>query len=79
MAMTKAQLKEFLDQKALAYETNAFIPHDPIQIPHQFLQKEDIEISGFLTTTESTMVGAIAGLTMVDANADRPCFGCGYI
>ena len=49
MAMTKAQLKEFLDQKALAYETNAFIPHDPIQIPHQFSQKEDIEISGFLT------------------------------
>ncbi len=28
-----------------------FIPHDPIQIPHRFSKKEDIEIAGFLAAT----------------------------
>ena len=30
---------------------SSFIETDPIQIPHQFTRKEDIEISGFLTAT----------------------------
>ncbi|TVZ51468.1 TIGR02757 family protein [Dokdonia sp. Hel_I_53] len=49
--MNKKELKSFLDEKAVQYETLDFIPHDPIQIPHMFVKKEDIEIAGFLTAT----------------------------
>lgn len=47
------ELKCFLDEKASFYEHPRFIETDPIQIPHLFTQKEDIEISGFLTATIS--------------------------
>ncbi len=49
--MTKQELKEFLDEKVALYNHPNFIESDPIQIPHQFNLKEDIEISGFLTAT----------------------------
>lgn len=49
--MRESELKEFLDQKVLQYNTAKFITDDPIQIPHLFQTKEDIEISGFLTAT----------------------------
>ncbi|MCF7569362.1 TIGR02757 family protein [Sabulilitoribacter arenilitoris] len=49
--MKKAELKEFLDEKVVQYNNPKFIESDPIQIPHQFNKKEDIEISGFLTAT----------------------------
>jgi len=45
------ELKEFLDEKVIQYNNPRFIESDPIQIPHQFSLKEDIEISGFLTAT----------------------------
>jgi len=45
------ELKEFLDAKVEQYNNPKFIDSDPIQIPHQFSLKEDIEISGFLTAT----------------------------
>lgn len=51
--MKKAQLKEFLDFKVEQYNTPEFIKTDPVQIPHQFTRKEDMEISGFLTATIS--------------------------
>jgi len=44
-------LKAFLDEKADQYNHPDFIASDPIQIPHRFTRKEDIEISGFLTAT----------------------------
>jgi len=44
-------LKEFLDIKSEEYNNASFIENDPIQIPHEFKTKEDIEISGFLTAT----------------------------
>ena len=47
----KQQLKEFLDQKVEQYNHPRFIESDPIQIPHQFNKKEDIEIAAFLTAT----------------------------
>ncbi|WP_324719075.1 TIGR02757 family protein [Salinimicrobium sp. HB62] len=47
--MTRKELKEFLDFKVKQYNTPQFIESDPIQIPHLFSRKEDIEISGFLT------------------------------
>ncbi|MBT8187728.1 MAG: TIGR02757 family protein [Croceitalea sp.] len=49
--MTKSELKAFLDTKAEQYEHPSFLEQDPIQIPHRFTKKEDIEISGFLTAT----------------------------
>jgi len=49
--MTSEELKDFLEAKVLAYNNPSFIESDPIQIPHKFTLKEDIEISGFLTAT----------------------------
>ena len=49
--MKKSELKSFLDFKAEQYNTPEFIATDPVQIPHQFSKKEDIEIAGFLTAT----------------------------
>ncbi len=49
--MNKTELKDFLDAKVLQYNHPKFIESDPIQIPHQFSKKEDIEISAFLTAT----------------------------
>jgi len=49
--MTNTELKEFLDSKVSQYNNIKFIKSDPIQIPHQFAKKEDIEISAFLTAT----------------------------
>lgn len=49
--MTKIELKDFLDEKVVQYNNPIFIDSDPIQIPHQFSLKEDVEISAFLTAT----------------------------
>jgi uncharacterized protein (TIGR02757 family) len=49
--LTKTELKEFLNEKVIQYNNPRFIESDPIQIPHQFSIKEDIEISAFLTAT----------------------------
>jgi uncharacterized protein (TIGR02757 family) len=49
--MTEQELKDFLDFKAEFYENPKFIEDDPIQIPHQFQKKEDIEICAFLIST----------------------------
>ncbi|WP_428225069.1 TIGR02757 family protein [Flavobacterium sp.] len=44
-------LKNFLDEKVSLYNRPDFIESDPIQIPHLFSNKEDIEIAGFLSAT----------------------------
>jgi uncharacterized protein (TIGR02757 family) len=49
--MTNPELKSFLDEKVELYNNPNFIESDPIQIPHQFSLKEDIEIAGFLAAT----------------------------
>ena len=49
--MTKTELKEFLDAKVVYYNHPRFVESDPIQIPHKFNKKEDVEISAFLTAT----------------------------
>nr|WP_315173728.1 TIGR02757 family protein [uncultured Flavobacterium sp.] len=49
--MNSSELKSFLDEKVLQYNTLDFIESDPVQIPHLFSQKEDIEIAGFLSAT----------------------------
>lgn len=45
------ELRTFLDEKVDLYNRPDFITSDPIQIPHQFSIKEDIEIAGFLAAT----------------------------
>ena len=49
--MNPKELQSFLDFKAQQYESIDFIAHDPIQIPHRFSQKKDIEIAAFLSAT----------------------------
>lgn len=49
--MNLKELRSFLDFKVQQYESIDFIAHDPIQIPHQFSQKKDIEIAAFLSAT----------------------------
>ncbi len=51
--MNKTELKDFLDEKVELYNNPQFIESDPIQIPHQYSLKEDIEIAGFLAATIS--------------------------
>lgn len=47
------ELKSFLDEKADQYNHPEFIENDPIQIPHRFSLKQDVEIVGFLAATIS--------------------------
>ncbi len=47
------ELKEFLDEKIGLFNRPEFIKTDPIQIPHLFSDKENIEVAAFLTSTIS--------------------------
>ncbi len=47
--MNFKELKQFLDFKADFYENPDFIGSDPIQIPHRFDKKQDIEIAAFFS------------------------------
>jgi len=49
--LSAQELKEFLDDRVDRYNSPEFIETDPIQIPHSFSLREDIEISGFLAAT----------------------------
>ena len=64
--MTQKELKEFLDEKVILYNNPKFIESDPIQIPHLFTKKEDIEIAAFLTATISW-----GNRTMIIRNATK--------
>lgn len=64
--MTKQELKEFLDEKALQYNHPRFVESDPIQIPHRFSRKEDVEIAGFLAS-----IIAWGNRKMIIGNASR--------
>lgn len=44
-------MKELLDSLVKQYETLDFIKDDPILFPHKFKKKEDIEISGFISSS----------------------------
>jgi uncharacterized protein (TIGR02757 family) len=50
---TVDDLKNFLDEKVEEFNRPKFIESDPIQVPKQFSEKNDIEIAGFLTATIS--------------------------
>lgn len=72
--MNQKELKEFLDEKADLYNHKKFIESDPLQIPHQFQTKEDIEIAAFLTATiswgnrKSIITNATKMMALMDHN-----------
>ena len=47
------EIKQLLDSKSRQYNHLDLIDSDPIQIPHRFSSKEDIEIAGLFTATIS--------------------------
>ncbi len=49
----RKELFEFLEEKHYQYNHSSFIESDPVSIPHNFRNKEDIEIAGFLTAAIS--------------------------
>lgn len=49
-AQKNIKLYDLLEEKYRQYNVLSFIENDPISIPHRFTKKEDIEISGFLTS-----------------------------
>lgn len=46
--MRQSELKAYLNEKTIQYNTRKFIESDPIQLVHRFDKKEDIEIAGLL-------------------------------
>lgn len=51
MKLKKAELREFLLEKADQYAKRSFVAEDPILIPHKFSDPKDIEISGLIAAT----------------------------
>ncbi|QIA09902.1 TIGR02757 family protein [Draconibacterium halophilum] len=49
--MSNQDLEDFLNEKVEKYNQPEFIETDPIQVPKQFIKKENIEIAGFLAAT----------------------------
>ena len=66
MQFNRKELKEFLNEKVEKYNNRSFIASDPIQIPHRFTKKEDIEIAGFLSASI-----AWGNRTMIINNANK--------
>lgn len=48
--MSDEYIKELLEEKYDLYNRPSFIESDPIQIPHQYSDKRNIEIAAFLTS-----------------------------
>ncbi len=51
MSLAAEEIKAFLEEKTDLYNRPDFIPTDPISVPHNYSQKEDIEIAGFFAAT----------------------------
>jgi uncharacterized protein (TIGR02757 family) len=51
MQLSESDLKDFLNKKADTYNNASFIDSDPIQVPHLFSKKQDIEIAAFLSAS----------------------------
>ena len=47
------RVKDYLDKKVAIYNAAAFIENDPISIPHQYLKRQDVEITAFWTAVLS--------------------------
>lgn len=49
--MTEQEIFDLLDEKAEIYNHIDFIESDPLQIPHRYSLRQDVEISGFFAAT----------------------------
>lgn len=49
--MTQNNLEKYLNNLVLEYENSDFILRDPVQFPHRFCQKQDIEISALIASS----------------------------
>jgi uncharacterized protein (TIGR02757 family) len=49
--ISAVEMKQFLEEKYLQFNTASFVANDPVSIPHMFSEIHDIEVSGFLTAT----------------------------
>lgn len=50
MQVKVADLKKYLDELVVQYEVEDFVKDDPIQFPHRFVKREDVEIAGFIAS-----------------------------
>lgn len=66
MILKFSEVKELLDVKVEQFNSTDFIQTDPIQLPHRFAKKQDIEIIGFLVATI-----AWGNRTMIIKNGER--------
>jgi uncharacterized protein (TIGR02757 family) len=64
--LKRNEIKELLDLKVEQFNSVDFIATDPIQLPHRFTKKEDIEIIGFLMASI-----AWGNRTMIIKNGER--------
>lgn len=48
--MSLKEIKKEFDELTLKYETPDFIIKDPVQFPHRFSKKQDVEISGLIAS-----------------------------
>lgn len=48
--MNKKDISEFLEEKYLQYNTSDFIEDDPVKIPHEYSNINDIEIAGLFAS-----------------------------
>lgn len=48
MLINETEIRDFLDTKYKQYNNKSYIASDPIQVPHKFSKKADIEIGAFL-------------------------------
>lgn len=48
--MSPEVIREFLEEKTSFYNRPEFVGSDPVQVPHRFTVKEDVEIAGFLAS-----------------------------
>ncbi len=49
MEKLSAEVIELLEEKSLRYNTPEFIEGDPVQVPHRFSTRENVEISGLIS------------------------------
>jgi uncharacterized protein (TIGR02757 family) len=50
MQQSDIEIKDFLELKVKAFNNQEYLKTDPLQIPHRYSNKKDMEISAFLTS-----------------------------
>lgn len=74
--MTGSEIQSFLDEKVDKYNQRSyFFKDDPISLPNQFTNKEDIEIIGFLVATIAWGKRQMIiknGQTLIDIMGNQP-------